>query len=149
MPRYIINFSLIFIAVLSLTSCFPNFDRISYSQPQINGIAVKGLRAADVVVSVELDNPGAGFALDDISGMIHTESMDVAAYFIDPVSIVRKSEQTVELTVHVSLCPGVNLLSFLANIEQFTQGKYFADISAKVKLKNGFGKTIDYKNLVL
>ena len=124
-------------------------DDIKINSCKIESFSPKGLRAANAVLAIEVDNPVFAFRISDIEGVIKYKGEDFATFIADGLSVDRKSVKVYELPCEASLAEGVSFLNFLSAAGRMSLKGFTTDIKAKVKMKNGLGKTLEFKDLKL
>lgn len=119
---------------LGLTSCGKLVKSPKIGSAQITNVKMNGLKAADAVLVVEVQNPNI-FALDvkDISGTIYVGELKLASFTADPVHVTKKSNGTYSIPVSGMVCEGISGLQVLTLLSRLSIDDILVDVSAFAK----------------
>lgn len=139
------------LSVLFFGSCsgISKIKDIKVTSCGLESYSLKGLRSIDAVLAIGIDNPAMAFTVTDLSGILKYNGEDVAFYSADTVMVDKKSSKVYDLPCSATLSERVNLMQALQIARKGSLEGLTTDIEAKVKLKNGAGKTLRFKDLDL
>lgn len=123
---------------------------IKLANYEVKGFNPSGLRSADLDLALEIDNPSITFNIESMEAVIK-HAGDKSEFLTatgGPLKIKRKSRQTYETSVKLSLGKGTSLLGLMSALTRFDAKKYTVDINACVKAK-GIRKNVSYKDYPL
>lgn len=115
----------------------------------VESYSLKGLRSIDAVLAIGIDNPAMAFTVTDLNGILKLNGEDVAFYSADTVRVDKKSSKVYDVPCRATLSESVSLMQALQIARKGSLEGLTTDIEAKVKLKNGSGKTLKFKDLDL
>ncbi len=115
----------------------------------VESYSLKGLRAVDAVLALGIDNPAMAFKVTSLSGIIKYKGEDFAFYTADTLDVDRQCVKVYDLPCTATLSQGVTLMQVMQMTGKNGLEGFTTDIEAKVKLKNGAGKTLRFKDLDL
>ena len=89
------------------------------------------------------------FTVTGLSGILKYMGEDVAFYTADTVRVDKQSSKVYELPCSATLSENISLMQALQFARKGSLEGFTTDIEAKVKLRNGAGKTLKFKDLDL
>lgn len=137
----------VFVALLfALASCVQKFEQIRVTSCNIVSFSPKSLHSAEVLVSLDVDNPAPTFTVNDFEMVIKSSGAKICVLTTDSVTIEKQSsrEYEVPFTARVeSLSFGeIMELAGGADISDFT-----ADVSANVVTGKSAGRKMEFKDI--
>ena len=145
----------IFLGLILVTTCVAflsgcsKVKDIKVTSCGLESYSLKGLRSVDAVLAVGIDNPTFGFTITDLSGLVKYNGEDFATYTADSVAVDKKCSKVYDLPCSATLSEGVSLKQILSLASKGTLEGFTTDIEAKVRLRNGVGTTLRFKDLDL
>ncbi len=115
----------------------------------LESYSLRGLRSVDAVLAIGIDNPSFGFMVTDLSGIVKYNGEDVASYTADSIRIDPRCTKVYDLPCTATLGEGISLLQVMRIAGKGSLEGLTTDVEAKVRLKNGIGKTFTFKDLDL
>lgn len=140
------------LALFFVQACNPleRAKDIKLTNFEVKGFNPSGLRSADLDLALEIDNPTISFNIESLEAVIKFagDKSEFLTATGGPLKIKRKSHQTYETPVKLSLGKGTSLLGLMSALSRFDAKKYTVDINACVKAK-GIRKNVSYKDYPL
>lgn len=131
----------------TLCSC-GKLDDIKVTSCSLASISPKGLRAADAVLAISLDNPsGLAVRVSDLEGVIVRNGQTAATFSAGELFMEKKTHQMYNLDCSAALDQSVSIKELIALATKRDFTGYTIDLSVKVSTKKGVGKTLKFKNL--
>ena len=115
----------------------------------VESYSMKGLRSVNAVLALGIDNPAMAFRITELNGILKYKGEDFAFYTADTVSVDAKCCKVYDLPCTATLKEGISLLHFMQIAGKGSLEGFTTDVEAKVKLRNGAGKTLRFKDLDL
>ena len=139
------------LTLVSLDGCagLSKIKDIRVTSCGVESYSLKGLRSVDAVLVIGIDNPAMAFKVTRLDGILKYQGEDVAFYTADTLSVDQKSCKVYDLPCTATLSEKVTLVQMLQIAGRGSLEGFTTDIEAKVKLRNGAGKTLKFKNLDL
>lgn len=137
-------------ATLAVTGC----GIAKIRQLRVTSVGVKYLvptssRSMDAVLLLGLDNPSITFTVQDVSGTVRYYDREMVHFTAGELPVQARSVQVYELPCTAVLAEKVSLLDLLALSAKRSMDGLTADVKLRVKLKNGAGKTLTFKDIDL
>lgn len=136
-------------SVLSGCGSLRKVQDIKVTSVALESYSLKGLRSADAVLAVGIDNPTFAFTVTRLDGVLKYKGEEVAVYSADTVSVDRQCVKVYDVPCTAILGEGVTLMQVMQIVRQGNLEGLTTDIEAKVKLKNGAGTKLKFKDLDL
>ena len=138
-----------FTALASLASC-ASYKDIKITSCELESISPRSFTSVDLVLDLGVHNPTVGFTVSDISGVILHAQQDTAATLTGgPVEIARKSDAVYKLPCTARLGSGASLMQILSLVASRDLSDYTVDLTMRITLKGGAGRTLQFKDLKL
>ena len=134
--------------LLLLTGCQKIKD-IRITSSKIVSLDVKGLKGADVRLSVGVYNPAGQISISEIEGEVKYSGKVIGRVAIDPVVIKARSEEEYDVKAAISIAEGVSLRDLMVFADLRKLGECTVDMSAKAKIKGGGTKKFSVKDIPL
>lgn len=131
-----------------LTGCQKIKD-IRITSVKIVSLDVKGMKGADIRLSVGICNPAGRILISEMEGEVKHSGKIIGRVAIAPVIIKAKSEETYDLEAVVSIAEGVTLRDLMVFADLRKIGECTVDMSAKAKIKGGVTKKFSVKDIPL
>lgn len=142
-------------AVLALVfaqGCNPveKAKNIKLTNYEVKGFNPSGLKSVNLDLALEIDNPTITLNIESLEAVVKFagDKSEFLAAKGGPLKIKRKSRQTYEVPVVLSLGKGTGILGLMSALTRFDAKKYTVDINACVKAK-GIRKNVSYKDYPL
>lgn len=144
--KRILTFFAVLTTVLIASGCSTVKD-IKVSSCAIKSLSLNGLKSVKAVLALGIENPVMGFTISDLSGVINNDGKEFATFSAGKLPVLRKSNKVYPLTCDGSIGKDVGLMDLmrLAGSKDFSA--MTVDLSVKIKLKCGIGKTLKFKDL--
>ena len=113
----------------------------------VESFTPKGLRSAEALLAIGIDNPAFAFTLTSIDGTIRYKGEEIARFSADTVSVEKKCVKVYDVPVKAVLSDNVGIGRLLAIAGGKSLSGLTADVNAAVKLRSGVKKTLKFKNL--
>ena len=139
---------LLSLALLLAAGCSKVKD-ISITSFGVESFSPKGLRSADAVLSVGIDNPAFAFTVTEITGVVKFKGEEMASFRTDTVAVDRRCVKVYDVPCSAVLDESVSLGRVLTLLGQGSLEGFTADVDARVRLRNGVAKTLHFKDLDL
>lgn len=132
--------------MFSSTGCAGVKD-IKVTSCVVKSISLSGLKAVTGVLALGIENPIMGFTISDLSGVINKNGEEFATFEAGKLPVSRKSSKVYPLSCSGAISKNVGLMELmrLAGSKDFSD--MTVDMSVKIKLKCGIGKTLHFKDL--
>ena len=115
----------------------------------VESYSLKGLRSVDAVLALGIDNPSFAFKVTELNGILKYKGEDIAFYTADTLQVDKKCSKVYDLPCSATLSERMTLMQVLQIAGKGSLEGFTTDIEAKVKLKNGAGTTLRFKDLDL
>jgi hypothetical protein len=122
---------------------------IKVTSVSLESYSLNGLRSADGVLAVGIDNPSFAFTVTRLDGVLKYKGEEVALYSADKFSVDKQCVKVYDVPCKAFLGEGISLMQVMQIIRQGNLEGLTTDIEAKVKLKNGAGTKLKFKDLDL
>ncbi len=136
------------LALVLLAACAKLQD-IKITSCGIESLSPRGFRSMDAVLAVGVDNPTFGFTIQGLDGVVKYRGEEFATYFADTVTIDRKCVRVYDVPCSATLNDNVSLTRVLSLMRKGSLEGFTTDITARVKLRSGVGKVLEFKDLDL
>jgi len=132
---------------LVLTGCNNSFKNIKVTSFEIVSITPRGLSELAATVDIGINNPAISFNVRDIFGTINLDGNPCLDITTGQVLVDGNKEKIYSIPLRARLCEGFNPLSLLTMLQNQDLNRFTVDISAKVELRSGIGKTFELKGV--
>ncbi|MCF0175726.1 MAG: hypothetical protein HUJ94_02700 [Bacteroidales bacterium] len=127
--------------VFILGGCAKKIEDIKITSVEVEKVVPHGLKSADAVLLVGIDNPMFGFSVTDIKARIYRLGQPFADVVAEPITVGGHASATYQIKGTATICEGVSIFSVLG-AAGFNPSEYTVDVSARPQLRNGLGKTV-------
>ena len=134
------------VMLVSLTSC-GKFKDISLNSAAIKNISLDGLKAADIELAAEIDNPAAQLKLSDMVIVLKNSGKVIGRVTVDPFILKGRTTQVYDMKAHMKLEVGLRELTSMLDRTLIETG--VVDVTVKGQLRGGLSKTITKNDIPL
>lgn len=113
----------------------------------VSSITPNGLKGIKAILDVGIINPMMNLTITKINGVINNNGQEFATFEAGKVSVPRKSEGVYPLPCSGVISKGIGLSDLLKLAPNQNFDGMTVDMTVKVKLKCGLGKTVRIKDL--
>mgnify|MGYP003301098768 CR=1 FL=1 len=113
----------------------------------IASLSPSGLKGVKAVLKVGVLNPLMNLTVSDVQGVINNNGVEFANFSAGKLPIAKKCEKVYPLSCSGALSKNVGLADLLKLAAARDFSGMTMDISLKVKLKCGIGKTLRFKDI--
>ncbi len=138
-------------ALVCLSSCsgIKKLENLKVTSANIGRISPNGLKAIKLDLKVGVDNPGVQVSLSEISCDLKHFGKVLGKVAVDPFTLHARTEEIYDLKADVSLGDGMTLFDAGRLLEKDAVDDLTVDVHAKVKLKSGVYRSLDYNDIPL
>lgn len=129
--------------------CSQTYKDIKVSSFKLESVTPSGLSSLDAVISLGLDNPILGFVVSDLNGVIKLEGSPCLDLTADSITIDGYCSKTYTIPARCTLAPEFNPFQLVTLLNSRDFSNFTADIKARISLKNGIGKNLEFKDVPL
>jgi len=148
--RTLLPFLVVLLVSVGLTGCgVSKVKDIEITSFGLESYSLKGLRSVQAVLAVGIDNPAFEFTITDLSGIVKYNGENFASYTADSLTVDKKCSKVYDLPCTATLSDGVGLMQVMSIARSESLEGFTTDVEAHVKLHNGLGKTLRFKDLDL
>ena len=145
--KIIVPIALALFALL-IGSCV-NVQEIKVTSCSVKSITPSGLRSIQGLLALGIDDPASGFMVSDIRGIVKYKDNVIGSYTGGPVEVDGHSSKVYDLPCTATLAKDFSLMELFTLLANKNLEGYTTNISAKVRLKGGIGKTLEFKDVPL
>lgn len=116
------------LAMFALTSC-NKYKDIKVTSSKVESVKLDGMRAADLVIALGVDNPAGKLEILELTGQLKHSGKVIGNVALDPFVLAPREEATYHLDMRVSLPQGFGLKDLLSFIK-------IKDVLALIKTQN-------------
>ena len=116
---------------------------------KVENVIPNGLRGVGLVLSVEVDNPGAELSLSEISALLEHSGKVLGRVAVDPFILQGKTTDTYRLEADLTLGENATILDLGRLLDKKTLENALVDVSAKVRIKKSPAKRIELNDIPL
>ena len=148
MKKYILRVCAIALLVIAAVGC-KSVDDIKVTSCSLVSLSPKGLRSADVVLAVGIDNPIMAFNITDLQGTVRVGEKTAATFSVDSVAVEAKTSKTYEIPFTAALDKSMTLMNAMSMISGNNLSDLKMDVSARISTKKGLGKTVSFNDIAI
>lgn len=115
----------------------------------VESYSLRGLRSVGAVLALGIDNPSLAFKVTSLNGVLKYKGEDFASYTADTLDVDARCVKVYDLPCTATLTESVSLMQVMQIAGKGSLDGFTTDIEAKVKLRNGAGKTLRFKDIDL
>lgn len=149
------NIKLSFFALLAALMCLSGcadikrLKEMSVDSVKISSVTPKGFRGVELVLDVEVDNPGAQVSLSEIFATLEHSGKVLGVVAVDPFVLNAKSDEVYRLNADVQLGDGATLVDLGKLLDKKAIEEALVDVSAKVRIRKGATKKVELNDIPL
>lgn len=144
--HFYIRAAVLFILLLPLVSCTQKFKQVRVTSCDIVSFTPKGLRSAEAVVSLGIDNPAPSFVVRDLEMVIKDEGSRICVLTADTVAVERQSVREYKVPCAARM-ESLSLMEILEFAGKSDFSDFTADVTANVATGKGAGRRIEFKDI--
>jgi hypothetical protein len=129
------------VIMMCLTGC-GKFDDISVKDARLGKVSPYGLRAVDVELKVEVDNPAQLIKISDVEAVIKYCGKVLGKVTVDPFTMKGRAVEKYDLKARISLAEDVSFYDMLMFLDKKILENCHVDFSMKGQLRCGLSKKI-------
>lgn len=139
------------VVALSLNGCgnIKKIKEIQVTSVGVKYVAPTSPRSVDAVLLLEIDNPAMGLTLSDVDGTVRKDGEVLGFFTAGELPLQGKSIQVYELPCTATLADSISIVRIMGLLAQMSLDGMTVDITLHVKLDNGMGRTLTFKDLAL
>lgn len=138
----------VLVSVLSGCSV-SKYREIRLSSFDIESFNLESTKVINFTALVGVNNPAPQFKLDTAYATIKAGGRDLVHLSTANVAVDAQKDSVYRVPVKGILSPGINVLYVLGALKEGAEEAITADIDAKLVLRGGIGKTLEYRDLKL
>lgn len=141
---------LIVIFSLLLTACSNRLKEIELTSVDLLSVSPKGLSGISAQLELGIHNPAMAFEISDLGAILRFKSEPALLISAEPLVVEGRCDKLYIVPLDGRLAEGFNpfkLLQLLGG--EVDMSDLSLDVKAKVALRNGLGKDIEYKDIAL
>jgi hypothetical protein len=157
--NFIILIGILAFVLSSLTGC-RKYEQITITSGEIESVAMDGLKAVDVVLCLEIDNPAGKVIVESAEGIVRHFGKVIGKVTLAPIALLPRRTAGYHVKAHIELDRGMKMMDVLSlaapgKIEEMTVDLSFYGKAGGVVVKRNINdvplkklleKTINEKN---
>ena len=157
--NFIILIGILAFVLSSLTGC-RKYEQITITSGEIESVAMDGLKAVDVVLCLEIDNPAGKVIVESAEGIVRHFGKVIGKVTLAPIALLPRRTAEYHVKAHIELDRGMKMMDVLSlaapgKIEEMTVDLSFYGKAGGVVVKRNINdvplkklleKTINEKN---
>lgn len=144
--KFILNLIVLGLAAVSLSGC-QNIKDIKITSCRLVSLSPRGLRSADAVLEIGVDNPASAFTISDLKGEIFRDSGVAATFSAGTVNVEGKKEGVYDFPCTAALDGSVSLMELAALASSRDLSGYKVNIEFNVAVGNGKSRKMQFDNI--
>lgn len=137
------------LTLLAAVSCTSSLKNIAVTDCKLSSVEAVGLHGVDAILAITVNNPAGDILVRDMLGQVKLKGQPVLDIKAEDVQVDRKSEKCYNVPVKGTLSQNLNVFYLLGALSDPDIKALSVDFSANVKMKNGVGTTLSYKDVPL
>lgn len=122
-------------------------DDFKITSCSVASLSPSGLKGVKAVLKIGVLNPLMNLTISDVKGVINNNGIEFANFSAGKLPIAKKSEKVYPLSCSGALSKNVGLADLLKLAASKDFSGMTMDVTMKVKLKCGLGKTLKFKDI--
>lgn len=118
--------------LMTFTGC-KSYEQIKVVSGKVESLNMKGLRAVEMVFSVEVENPAGKVVIEDISGIVKHSGKVLGNVMLAPLTLTARTTAEYKVNATVELDKGVNFMYLMNFMDIRKLNECTVDVSAKGK----------------
>ena len=147
--KRIISICMTLLALLLMAGCSKTYKDIKVTSFDIINIVPQGLTKVYAIVDVGIDNPVVGFEIFDASATVKMDDVPALTLNCDQLVVQGNAIKVYRIPLDGKLESGFNPLQLLTLMQDADFGRFKVDLCARVNLRGGVGKVVEYKDMPL
>ncbi len=144
--KKLLNILAVAVVTLVVGSCSSVKD-IRISSCSIKSVSLNGLKSVKAMLSLGIDNPIMAFTISDLQGVINNNGTELATFSAGKLPVQRKSSKVYPLSCDGTIGEQIGLIDLMRLAGSRDFSGMTVDLSLRIKLRCGLGKTLKFKNL--
>ena len=116
----------------SLTGC-NKYERITVTSGEIESVALDGMKAANVTLLAEIDNPAGKVILESAEGTVKHFGKVIGKVTLAPMTLLPRCTAEYQVNARLELAPGLKLMEILSLITPKKIEEMVVDLSFTAK----------------
>lgn len=138
------------VLLASLTGCSASkYKEIKLSSFDIESFNLESSKVINFTALVGVNNPAPQFKVDTAYATVKAGGRDLIFLSTANVTVDAEKDSVYRVPIKGTLAQGINVLYVLGALKESGEEAITADIDAKLTLRGGIGKTIEYKDVKL
>ena len=137
------------ISVVSILGGCQKYKEIEVTSVKVETLNVRGLRGADVVLAVGVDNPAGQISVSEIEGEVKHSGKVLGRVAVAPFVLKPKTQETYNIELTLSIAEGASLRDLMMFTDIRKLNECTVDLSAVAKIKGGGKKKLAVKDIPL
>ena len=109
----IILIAMLAFVISSLTGC-RKYEQISITSGQIESVQMDGLKAVDVILRLEVDNPAGKVVIESAEGTVKHFGKVIGKVTLAPMALLPRRTAEYHVEAHLELASGLKLMEILS-----------------------------------
>ena len=137
--------SLLSLLLVTMSGC-KKYEKIRIVSATVESVNMKGLRAAETVLSVRIDNPAGKVVLEDVKGTLKHSGKILGSVTLVPFTLEPRTVSDYRVAAMLELDGSVGLMSLMSFMNVRKLKECTVDISAQGKVA-GIKAKKEYKDI--
>lgn len=142
------RFAVMLAAVLLLASCAQKFNEIQVTSWDVKSFSPKGLRSADIILSLGVDNPARTFTVRDCVITVKDSDTRICEFTADSLTVNGKTEMEYVVPFRGRM-ESFNVMELMQMAASSQLSDFTADFSARVSTGKGKGRKVEFSDIKL
>jgi len=136
--------------VLLLSACTNSLKNMDVTSLRLLSLAPKSLDSVTALVEIGINNPSMSFELSDINATIRFKAKDAIYVTADRLVVDARTEKLYDLPLNGKCAEDFNPFDLLQLVSNKADTKDISiSVEAKVSMRGGLGKNIEYNEITL
>lgn len=131
--------------LMTVSGC-KSYEQIKIVSGKLESLNMNGLRNADIVLSVEIDNPAGKIVLEDVRGTLKHSGKILGNVTLAPLTLTARTKAEYKVTAVLELDKGIGLLQLMNFMNTNTLKECTVDVYARGKAA-GIKAKREYKDI--
>lgn len=137
--------SLLSFILLTVPGC-KKYEQIKIVSGKVESFTMNGLRSADIIISVDIENPAGKIILEEVNGTLKHSGKILGNVTLAPMTLAARSTATHKVTARMEIDKGVGLMYLMSFMNGGKLNECTVDIYAKGKAAGVKAKR-EYKDI--
>jgi len=139
----------LFFVLLFAQSCANGKKELAITSTELSSFQMKTFRAFDATLTIGIDNPCSEVEIQECTAVVKAAGHDIISLTVPPVEIKGRTLSSYDIPVSGNLAPDAKIAYILEAFQAGDYKQFTVDVCAKIKHHRVFGKTIEYKDLLV